>query len=111
MAVTVPLTITATAIEAGLRLVEDFDRFSEKLRCGPMSLIRPNPPKVRERGKHVVIDKVKVRYASEEDKYWAELVNFGHRNVHIPEEYVRKFDRLLGRRRLGRNQKSATGIR
>ena len=38
---------------------------------------------------------MKVRYASEEDKYWAELVNFGHRNVHIPEEYVRKFDRLL----------------
>jgi ATP-dependent Lon protease len=38
---------------------------------------------------------VKVRYLSEDDKYWAELVNFGHKYVHIPEHYVRDFDRLL----------------
>jgi ATP-dependent Lon protease len=84
-------TDDSTAIEAGLRLVNS--TLSE-------SFVRPDESnkaqsRVRERGKHVVIDKVKVRYASEEDKYWAELVNFGHRNVHIPEEYVRKFDRLL----------------
>src|SRR5262249_1364034 len=41
------------------------------------------------------IDKVKVRYLSEDDKYWAELVNFGHRYVHVPDRYVREYDRLL----------------
>jgi ATP-dependent Lon protease len=50
---------------------------------------------VRQKGRHTFIDKIKVRYLSEEDKYWAELVNFGHRNVHIPETFVQRFDRLL----------------
>ena len=50
---------------------------------------------VRERGSHSFIDKVKVRYLSEDDKYWAELVNFGHKYVHVPERYVRDYDRLL----------------
>jgi len=36
-----------------------------------------------------------VRYLAEEDKYWAEFVNFGHKYVHIPEKYVRDYDRLL----------------
>jgi ATP-dependent Lon protease len=50
---------------------------------------------VRQKGRHTFIDKIKVRYLSEEDKYWAELVNFGNRNVHIPDTFVHKFDRLL----------------
>jgi ATP-dependent Lon protease len=50
---------------------------------------------VRENGKHTIIDKVKVRYLSEDDKYWAEFVNFGHKYVHIPELYVQKYDRIL----------------
>jgi ATP-dependent Lon protease len=50
---------------------------------------------VREKGKHTIIDKVKVRYLSEDDKYWAEFVNFGHKYVHIPELYVQKYDRIL----------------
>jgi len=29
------------------------------------------------------------------DHNWAELVNFGHKFVHIPESYVRQYDRLL----------------
>ena len=37
----------------------------------------------------------KVRYLSDDDKHWAELVNFGHKYVHIPEHYLRDFDRLL----------------
>src|SRR5437763_885300 len=28
-------------------------------------------------------------------KYWAELVNFGHKYVHIPERYIREYDRVL----------------
>ena len=50
---------------------------------------------VKDKGKHTFIDKVKVRYLSDDDKHWAELVNFGHKYVHIPEHYLRDFDRLL----------------
>src|SRR5439155_34228 len=50
---------------------------------------------VKERGRHTLIDKVKVRYLSEDDKYWAEIVNFGHKYVHVPDGFVREFDRLL----------------
>ncbi len=27
--------------------------------------------------------------------YWAEVTNFGHRHVHVPDRYVRDYDRLL----------------
>jgi ATP-dependent Lon protease len=50
---------------------------------------------VREKGSHRFVDKVKVKYSSSEDKYWAELTNFGHANVHIPEPMVTVYDRLL----------------
>lgn len=79
------------AIEAGLRVVNSTlaDNF-----------VRPDEANkaqsfVREKGKHTFIDKVKVRYLSDDDKYWAEMVNFGHKFIHIPEEYIRKYDRLL----------------
>jgi ATP-dependent Lon protease len=49
--------------------------------------------KVKERQHYTFIDKVKVRLVDSD--YWAEVVNFGHRNVHIPDHYVRDFDRLL----------------
>lgn len=42
---------------------------------------------------HTFIDKVKVRLADSE--YWAELVNFNHKFVHVSPKYVREFDRLL----------------
>jgi ATP-dependent Lon protease len=79
------------AIDAGLKVVsttlaESFVRPDEATRA---------QSRVREKGRHTFIDKVKVRYLSEDDRYWAELVNFGHRNVHIPENYVRDYDRLL----------------
>ena len=79
------------AIDAGLRVVNSTlaDNF-----------VRPDEANkaqsfVRERGKHTLIDKVKVRYLSDDDKYWAEFVNFGHKYVHVPEQYVREYDRLL----------------
>jgi ATP-dependent Lon protease len=79
------------AIDAGLKIVnstlsENFVRPDESTKAQSL---------VRERGKHMIIDKIKVRYDSEEDKYWAELVNFSHKYVHIPEKYVTQFDRLL----------------
>lgn len=78
-------------IEAGLRLVnttlaDNFVRPDEANKAQSF---------VREKGKHTIIDKVKVRYLSEDDKYWAEFVNFGHKYVHIPEVYVQKYDRIL----------------
>ncbi|MFP4029736.1 MAG: protease Lon-related BREX system protein BrxL [Candidatus Brocadiia bacterium] len=48
---------------------------------------------VKEKGKHTFIDKVKVRLT--ESKYWAEAANFGHRYLHIPDHFVREYDRLL----------------
>lgn len=48
---------------------------------------------VKEETSHKFIDKVKVRLSDSD--YWAEVVNFGDRYVHIPTHYVREYDRLL----------------
>lgn len=77
--------------DAGLRVVnstlaENFVRPDEANKVQSL---------VRERGRYTLIDKVKVRYVSDEDKYWAEFVHFGHKYVHVPEQYIREYDRLL----------------
>ncbi len=79
------------AIDAGLRVVNNtlssnFVRPDEANKAQSM---------VKDKGKHTFIDKVKVRYLAEDDKHWAELVNFGHKYVHVPEHYLRDYDRLL----------------
>src|SRR5216110_614577 len=79
------------AIDAGLRVVNttissNFVRPDESNKVQSL---------VKDKGKHTLIDKVKVRYLSDDDKHWAELVNFGHKYVHIPEHYLREYDRLL----------------
>ena len=79
------------AVEAGLKIVnstlaENFVRPDEANRVQSL---------VKERGRYTLIDKVKVRYLSDDDKYWAEIVSFGHKFVHVPDRYVRQFDRLL----------------
>jgi len=79
------------AVEAGLRVVNT---------TISSNFVRPDEANkaqsvVKEKGKHTFIDKVKVRYVSDEDKYWAELLNFGHKYVHISEHYLRNYDRLL----------------
>jgi len=51
---------------------------------------------VREKSRHRVIDKVKVRLIETEDKYWAQLVNLGIDRVHIGEDLVQRYERLLG---------------
>ncbi|WP_020507139.1 protease Lon-related BREX system protein BrxL [Lamprocystis purpurea] len=77
------------AIQMGLQVVNDTlaDNY-----------IRPDEStkaqsKVKEDGRHTFIDKVKVRLV--DSQYWAEVTNFGHTHVHIPDRYVRDFDRLL----------------
>lgn len=51
--------------------------------------------RLKQKGSHRVIDKVKVRFMESEGKFWAELVNFNSRYVHVPEDFVYKYDRLL----------------
>lgn len=79
------------AIDAGMRVVnrtlaESFVRSEESNKAQAL---------VREKGSHLFIDKVKVRFLAEDDKYWAECVSFGHKNIHVPEPFVREYDRLL----------------
>ncbi len=79
------------AIEAGLKVVHNtlssnFVRPDEANKAQSM---------VKDKGKQTLIDKVQVRYISDDDKHWAELKNFGHKYVHVPEHYLRQFDRLL----------------
>jgi ATP-dependent Lon protease len=50
---------------------------------------------VRERGKYKLIDKVKVRLAPREDRYWAELVQLRVADVTISDELVTRYPRLL----------------
>ena len=52
--------------------------------------------KLKRKGQHRLIDKVDVRLVASEDKFWAHLSNFGDKYVHIPEEVVYKYERLLG---------------
>ena len=77
------------AIQMGLQVVND--TLAE-------NYIRPDESikaqsRVKERGRHTFIDKVKVRLV--DSRYWADVTNFGHKFVHVPENYVRDYDRLL----------------
>jgi len=77
------------AVEAGLRMVNN---------TLADSIIRPDEAmkaqsRVKERGQQRYIDKVLVRLDGA--KYWAEVVNFGHSYIHIPDTFVRKYERLL----------------
>ena len=49
--------------------------------------------RVKESGRHTFIDKVKVRLVDSD--YWAEIINFGDKYVHIPTHYVTDYERLL----------------
>ncbi len=77
------------AVEAGLRLVHN---------TLTDHIIRPDEAmkaqsRVKERGQQRYIDKVLVRLDGA--KYWAEVVNFGHRYIHVPDTFVRRYERLL----------------
>jgi ATP-dependent Lon protease len=51
---------------------------------------------LKRRGQLRLIDKVDVRLLASEDKYWAHLSNFGEKFIHIPDDLVYKYDRMLG---------------
>jgi ATP-dependent Lon protease len=76
------------------------DGLKEVRRVLTENYVRPDAPdlfksQVRERGTYRVIDKVRVRLQETEDKYWAELVNLQVGKVHIGQEWLQKFERLL----------------
>lgn len=79
------------AIDAGMRVVNNIlaDNFVRPEEANKAQAI------VKEKERHTFIDKIKVRYLAEDDKYWAECLNFGHKFLHIPDHFVREFDRLL----------------
>jgi ATP-dependent Lon protease len=77
------------SIQMGLQVVNDtlannYIRSDESMKAQAM---------VKDRGRHTFIDKVKVRIVDSD--YWSEVTNFGHKNVHIPEHYVREYERLV----------------
>lgn len=80
-----------TAIATGLDVVREI--LSE-------NFIRPDEAEkakatVKRKGQHRLIDKVEVRLLASENKFWASLSNFGERYVHIPEELIYRYERLL----------------
>ncbi|MBZ5543496.1 MAG: protease Lon-related BREX system protein BrxL [Acidobacteriia bacterium] len=50
---------------------------------------------VEQHGRHRFIDRVEVRFLPSETKYWASMDNFSYSRIHIPEEFHRRFERLL----------------
>ncbi|SHG32547.1 ATP-dependent Lon protease [Desulfacinum infernum DSM 9756] len=50
---------------------------------------------VERKGRHRFIDRVEVRFLAGERKYWASMDHFGYTRIHIPEEFHRRFERLL----------------
>lgn len=77
------------AIQMGLQVVNDtlannYIRPDESMRA---------QSKVKEKGRWTFIDKVRVRLVDSD--YWAEVINFGSKFVHVPTEYVRDYERLL----------------
>ena len=77
------------AIQAGLRLVN----FTLS-----QNFIRPDEANkalfaVKDNGRGVYIDKIRVRATERDD--WGEMANFGNRFLHVPENLVRQYPRLL----------------
>ena len=50
---------------------------------------------VEKNGRHRFIDRVEVRFLPSETKYWASMENFGFNKIHIPDDFHRRFERLL----------------
>ena len=49
----------------------------------------------RQKGKHRVIDKVKAYLDTQEDRFWAELINMGIKDAVIRDSTVHQYDKLL----------------
>jgi ATP-dependent Lon protease len=79
------------AIEAGLEVVHQTLR-ENFIRPDEAELLKA---RVKQRGQVRLIDKVDVRLVASEDKFWAHLQSFNDKYVHIGEDLVYRYDRLL----------------
>src|SRR5436309_7432122 len=77
------------SIQLGLQVVND----TLANNCIRPDESRKAQSKVKENGKYTFIDKVKVRLVDSD--YWAEAVNFNNKFLHVPDRYVRDYERLL----------------
>ncbi len=50
---------------------------------------------VEREGRHRFIDRIEVRFVPSESKYWASMDNFGYSQIHIGDDFHRRYDRLL----------------
>lgn len=50
---------------------------------------------VERKGKYRFIDRIEVRFLASENKYWASMDHFGYTKIHIPEDFHRRYERLL----------------
>ena len=51
--------------------------------------------KIRERGRHKIIDKISVELESKKDIYWAKLLNSNIKNGNISDELVKQHEKML----------------
>ena len=79
------------AIAAGLEAVHQTLR-ENFIRPDESELMKA---RVKQRGQVRLIDKVDVRLVASEDKFWAHLQNFNDKYVHIGEDLIYRYDRLL----------------
>jgi ATP-dependent Lon protease len=79
------------AIAAGLEVVNQTLR-ENFIRPDESELVKA---RVKQRGQFRLIDKVDVRLVPSEDKFWAHLQSFNDKYVHVSEDLVYKYDRLL----------------
>jgi ATP-dependent Lon protease len=51
--------------------------------------------KIREKGRHKIIDRISVRLDSKKDTYWAELLNSNIKNGNIADHLVKQHEKML----------------
>ncbi len=79
------------SIQMGLQVVNE--TLANNYIRADEAMVAQSKVKESPTGKHQFLDKVKVRLVDSD--YWAECVNFGDKFVHIADQYVRDFERLL----------------
>ena len=79
------------AIQMGLQVVNQ--TLADNYIRADEAMVAQSKVKESKTGKHQFLDKVKVRLVDSD--YWAECVNFSDRFVHIADQYVRDYERLL----------------
>jgi ATP-dependent Lon protease len=78
------IRISIEAVKETLR--SDYFRHDEAIKARAL---------VEQRGRYRFIDRVEVCFHAGESKYWAAMDHFGYTKLHIPDEFYRRYERLL----------------